>query len=223
MMDRKINRSRKVLAWAVAAGAAVGCGSGNSAGLGAAGSADGSTGGNGADSSTGEGHANDGGSGARDGGGGEVTDGTAAADTSDARDAGGASDAAREVCTTAPPLAFPGAVGFGASATGGRGSAAYHVTNLNDTGTGSFRDAVGTPNRTIVFDVGGIINSASPVSVSSNLTIAGQTAPGGGIAVEGRELSFSNSSNVIVRDMRFRQGTNDPDTGKSAMSADTSM
>jgi hypothetical protein len=120
-------------------------------------------------------------------------------------------------------LAFPGAVGFGASATGGRGSAAYHVTNLNDTGTGSFRDAVGTPNRTIVFDVGGIINSASPVSVSSNLTIAGQTAPGGGIAVEGRELSFSNSSNVIVRDMRFRQGTNDPDTGKSAMSADTSM
>jgi hypothetical protein len=133
-----------------------------------------------------------------------------------ARDATGAGDA----CTKTTPLAFPGAVGFGAAATGARGSAAYHVTNLNDTGTGSFRDAVGTSHRTIVFDVGGIINLASAVSVSSDLTIAGQTAPGGGIAVEGREVSFSNSSNIIVRYVRFRQGTNDPDTGKSVIAAD---
>jgi hypothetical protein len=59
------------------------------------------------------------------------------------------------------------------------------------------------------------------VSVRGDLTIAGQTAPGG-IAIEGREVSFSNSSNVIVRHVRFRQGTNDPDTGKSVIAADAS-
>jgi hypothetical protein len=129
-----------------------------------------------------------------------------------------------DACTAGTPLAFPGAVGFGAAATGGRGSAAYHVTTLDDTGaTGSLRDAVSAGHRTIVFDVGGIINLTSALSVSSDVTIAGQTAPGGGIAVEGREVSFSNSSNVIVRDVRFREGTNDPDTGKSGIAADSSM
>src|SRR5437660_534701 len=90
--------------------------------------------------------------------------------------------------TLAPPsgaatavVAFPGAVGFGAPATGGRGGAVYHVTTLADSGTGSFRDAVSASNRVIVFDVGGYVQLSSPVSVKSNLTIAGQTAPGGGI------------------------------------------
>jgi hypothetical protein len=154
-------------------------------------------------------------------------DGQAAESGMTLQEAGNATDAgsppSKDACATGSVLAFPGAVGFGAAATGGRGSAAYHVTNLGDTGTGSFRDAVGTGHRIVVFDVGGIVNLASAVSVSGDLTIAGQTAPGGGIAIEGREISFSNSSNDIVRNVRFRQGTNDPDKGKSAISADSSM
>jgi hypothetical protein len=131
----------------------------------------------------------------------------------------------KDACATgAAVLAFPGAVGFGASATGGRGSAAYHVTTLEDTGAaGSLRAAVSAGPRTIVFDVGGIINLTSALSCAANLTIAGQTAPGGGIAIEGREVSFSNSSNEIVRNIRVRQGTDDPDTGKSGIAADSDM
>ena len=112
---------------------------------------------------------------------------------------------------------FPGADGFGALATGGRGHAVYHVTNLNDSGTGSFRDAVGQSNRFIVFDVGGYIVLNSAVSAKSNLTIAGQTAPGQGIGIMGREVSFDASSNVICRFIRFRQGDLDPDGGASGV------
>jgi hypothetical protein len=115
------------------------------------------------------------------------------------------------------PVAFPGAVGFGANATGGRGGTIYHVTNLSDSGIGSFRDAVSAGHRIVVFDVGGYVVLKSPVSVSSNITIEGQTAPGGGIGVMGAEVSLSGKENVIVRGMRFRQGTMDPDTGKSAV------
>jgi hypothetical protein len=113
--------------------------------------------------------------------------------------------------------AFPGALGFGALATGGRGGTVYHVTNLNDSGAGSFRDAVSRGGRTVVFDVGGTIRLGSAVSVHSDVTIAGQTAPGDGIAVIGREVSFSNSHNDIVRYLRFRQGSLDPDHGKSTV------
>jgi hypothetical protein len=115
----------------------------------------------------------------------------------------------------AQTLAFPGAYGFGANATGGRGGTVYHVTNLNDSGAGSFRDAVSVGNRIIVFDVGGYISLQSAVSVSSNLTIAGQTAPGGGIGLMGGEISLTNQSNIIIRNVRIRQGTDDADTGKS--------
>ena len=114
-------------------------------------------------------------------------------------------------------VAFPGALGFGRVTTGGRGNAVYHVTNLNDTGVGSFRDAVSASNRIVVFDVGGYVILASPVSVKSNITIAGQTAPGDGIGFMAREVSFSNSSNVIVRYVRFRQGDLDPDSTKSGI------
>ena len=101
--------------------------------------------------------------------------------------------------------AFPGAEGFGRYATGGRGGAVYHVTNLNDSGTGSFRDAVSQSNRIVVFDVGGIITLNSVCVVKKNITIAGQTAPGDGITITGQRVAFnSDSGNDIVRYIRVR-------------------
>ena len=107
----------------------------------------------------------------------------------------------------AQQLAFPGAVGYGAYATGGRSGTVYHVTNLSDSGSGSFRDAVSQPNRIVVFDVGGYINLASVVPVANNITIAGQTAPGDGIGIMGHEVSFTSRTNEIVRYIRFRPGS----------------
>lgn len=104
--------------------------------------------------------------------------------------------------------AFPGALGFGANATGGRKGSVYHVTNLNDSGTGSFRDAVSAPNRIIVFDVGGNIDIKTAIQVKSNITIAGQTAPGGGVAIEGGKISCGSQSNIIIRHLRMRPGKN---------------
>ena len=102
--------------------------------------------------------------------------------------------------------AFPGAEGGGMYATGGRGGTVVHVTNLNDSGEGSFRDAVAHTNRIVVFDVGGTINLKSDVSCASNVTIAGQTAPGGkGITLRGGKLSFAGS-NIIVRFLSSRPG-----------------
>jgi len=103
-------------------------------------------------------------------------------------------------------LAFPEAQGFGQKATGGRDGKVFHVTNLNDAGAGSFRDAVSAPNRIVVFDVGGYITLKTAVSVKSNVTIAGQSAPGGGIGFRGGEISFANSSNIIIRHVRVRPG-----------------
>jgi pectate lyase len=102
--------------------------------------------------------------------------------------------------------AFPAAEGFGAHATGGRGGAIYHVSTLNDGGPGSLRDAVSKGPRIIVFDVAGYIELKSALSVSSDITIAGQTAPGEGISTKNYEVSFSKSHNVIVRYIHFRQG-----------------
>ncbi len=112
------------------------------------------------------------------------------------------------VCATmsAQQLAFPGAEGFGRFATGGRGGSIYHVTNLNDSGTGSLRDAVSQPNRIIVFDVCGVIKLTSGLVFAKNLTILGQTAPGEGVQVYGDRVSFSGADNIIVRHMRFRMG-----------------
>jgi autotransporter-associated beta strand protein len=107
-----------------------------------------------------------------------------------------------------PVLAFPGAQGWGRFATGGRTGTVYHVTNLNDTGAGSLRDAVSQPNRIVVFDVAGVINIKSRMVFSKNLYVAGQTAPGEGITVYGDGVSFSGAENIIVRYMRFRMGHN---------------
>lgn len=110
-------------------------------------------------------------------------------------------------------LAFPGAQGWGRYAQGGRNGQVYHVTNLNDSGTGSLRDAVSQKNRIIVFDVSGCIKLNSRLVFQPNLYVAGQTAPGEGITVYGNGVSFSGASNIIVRHMKFRMGHNG-DSGK---------
>ena len=89
--------------------------------------------------------------------------------------------AAFAISASGDPIAFPSAEGFGAQATGGWGGDIYHVTTLADGGPGSFRDAVSKGPRIVVFDVAGYIELKSAVSVASDITIAGQTAPGDGI------------------------------------------
>ncbi|UYQ95659.1 autotransporter-associated beta strand repeat-containing protein [Chitinophaga horti] len=106
----------------------------------------------------------------------------------------------------AQTLAFPGAEGFGRYATGGRYGSVYHVTNLNNTGPGSLRDAVSAPDRIVVFDVAGVIRITSRIVVARNIYIAGQTAPGEGITVYGNGWSFSNADNTICRYLRIRMG-----------------
>ncbi|MGB3801670.1 MAG: carbohydrate-binding protein [Lewinella sp.] len=109
----------------------------------------------------------------------------------------------------AQQLAFPGAEGFGQYAVGGRGGEVYHVTNLDDSGPGSFRDAVSQPYRIVVFDVGGVINIATRIAVNHHIYVAGQTAPGEGITIYGDGLAFNSSSgDNIIRYIRIRMGKN---------------
>jgi pectate lyase len=123
--------------------------------------------------------------------------------------------------STGQPLAFPSAEGFGALATGGRGGAVYHVTTLADAGPGSFRDAVSKPRRVVIFDVGGVIKLAGNVDVSSDITIAGQSAPGEGICLYGGGVSLGGQSNIIVRYLRFREGIAG-DRGRKSLGMDRS-
>ena len=104
--------------------------------------------------------------------------------------------------TQAP--AFPGAEGHGRYVTGGRGGEVVHVTNLNDKGAGSFREAVSKANRIVVFDVGGVIALASDLTIKDNITIAGQTAPYPGITL--RYYTIRPGANNIIRFIRIRRG-----------------
>jgi hypothetical protein len=107
----------------------------------------------------------------------------------------------------AEPLAFPGAEGAGAHSAGGRGGRVLRVTSLEDGGPGSLRAAVEAEGpRTIVFDIGGTIALRSPLRIRhGRLTIAGQTAPGGGITVRDQPLVIE-ADDVIVRYVRARLG-----------------
>ena len=115
-------------------------------------------------------------------------------------------------------IAFPGAEGYGKYATGGRGGKVAIVTNLQDDGAGSFRQALAAyPNEplTVVFQVSGIIDLATPLVLKrSNVTVAGQTAPGDGICLKGNSFIINgankggNHGNIIIRYIRSRPGSN---------------
>ena len=112
----------------------------------------------------------------------------------------------KEVPPAAIP-AFPGAEGFGMYAQGGRGGKVYTVTNLEDSGPGSLREAVEAQGpRTVVFAVSGTIALKSDLQIKNDyITIAGQTAPGGGILVRNYPLQVA-ASHVIIRHIRSRLG-----------------
>lgn len=106
-----------------------------------------------------------------------------------------------------PTLAFPGAEGAGRHAVGGRGGVVLRVTHLGDSGPGSLRAAVEARGpRTIVFDIGGTIRLTSPLTIRhGRITLAGQTAPGGGITLRDQPLIVA-ADDVVVRHIRSRLG-----------------
>lgn len=112
------------------------------------------------------------------------------------------------------PLAFPGAEGYGAYAKGGRGGKVLFVTNLSDSGPGSLREAIETKGpRTVIFRLGGLIETKGLVVREPYLTIAGQTAPGDGICIKKTEgdaaaLELSGTHDVVIRFLRIRAGNN---------------
>ena len=117
--------------------------------------------------------------------------------------------ASAEDAATSQQLAFPGAEGYGRFARGGRGGDVYAVTSLEDDGPGSLRDGVRTATgpRTITFALSGTIALKTPLVVEkSNITIAGQTAPGDGICLRDQTFRIKNASHIIIRYVRFRLG-----------------
>lgn len=128
------------------------------------------------------------------------------------------SDSTDSLVEVLPPMselpAFPGAEGYAAYITGGRGGKVIHVTNLNSSGEGSLAAAMENGGKTdepriIVFDVAGSIDIGGKVlykKTYKNVTIAGQTAPGAGITLTGESFYLSHSENIIIRYVHFRHG-----------------
>lgn len=113
----------------------------------------------------------------------------------------------------AQPLAFPGAEGYGKYTQGGRSGIVLYVNNLNDSGTGSLRDALTSESykgkkRTIVFSVSGNIALKSTIEIKydSYITIAGQTAPGDGICIKDFPIKIGDCHDITIRYLRFRIG-----------------
>ncbi|MES2920141.1 MAG: pectate lyase [Verrucomicrobiota bacterium] len=103
--------------------------------------------------------------------------------------------------------AFPGAEGFGSTTPGGRGGEVIEVTNLDDSGPGSLREAISAKGpRIVVFRVSGTIPLKSDLTIKNpNITIAGQTAPGDGICLKNYKLMIS-TKDAVVRYLRIRRG-----------------
>lgn len=105
-----------------------------------------------------------------------------------------------------PAIAFPGAEGFGKYTTGGRGGKVFIVSDLNDKGPGSFREAAEAKDkRIIVFSVSGTIHLETKLTIKGDVTIAGQTAPGDGICLADNSVLLGGN-NIMVRYLRFRMG-----------------
>ena len=127
--------------------------------------------------------------------------------------------------------AFPSAEGYGRFSEGGRGGRVIEVTNLNDDGPGSLREAIdATGSRTIVFSVSGVIDLKSKLLVTGtkgngNFTLAGQTAPGKGICIHGWTFGMIGGEDVVVRHIRTRIGTSSGNTmdGMGMASANNSI
>ena len=117
----------------------------------------------------------------------------------------------------AGPPAFPGAEGFGASAVGGRGGKVIKVTNLKAKGPGSLQAACRAKGpRIVVFEVSGVVRGNVTIT-EPFITIAGQTAPGGGVTIEGMLCTKYGIqpalTDIVVRFLRVRRNRTFGHTG----------
>lgn len=124
-------------------------------------------------------------------------------------------DAPQGETPAVPTGKYPRAMGFATAMPGGLGKSFYRVTNLNDSGSGSLREAVKGGNRMVVFEIGGCIRLKSTLIIDAdNITIAGQTAPGQGITVQGKELQVK-ASFVRVQHINFERGHDPSNLGNA--------